>query len=161
MRKFVAILMCLCLFTAMTMSSYASNDNVTCPIIILSGIRAVDDEDDLNRAINPPTSFAPSSYYDTYHYWSAVNYTWSAYKFTETEGLFFYATARQSFNVKLYYANGTTIGTWSAELQSDGSYLFNSVMNGAGGYYFKLINTSGTPISRSQDVYYSVNGSGS
>lgn len=99
-------------------------------------------------ATTKPTKLAPASFYNVNHYWTATNYTWSSYIFTQQLGFRFDCRAQQYYEVELYYGNGRYIGTTKPDksdyvkaywLLLDWEYETNP-------YYFKIVNKSGTPI---------------
>jgi len=162
MKKLLSTFLAICMAFAMTSTALAADTDTTkSPITVIAGTLTSDPPEPgiTPRAVTEPTTYAPSSWYGVYHYWTATYYTWSSYKYTNSAGSFFYAVAEQSFDVQLYYGDGTSMGTYHADYQGNGKYLFNAVMSGSGGYYFRLINTSGTPIT--SDAYYIVSSSGS
>lgn len=105
-------------------------------------------------ATTKPTQLAPASFYNVNHYWTATNYTWSSYIFTQQQGFRFDCRAQQNYEVEFYYQNGKYEGTAKADYSSfikaywvlvDWEYNPNS-------YYVKIVNKSGTPI-RSNALY--------
>lgn len=158
MKKFLSLVMAMCMVFALATTAFAADvDTSNPPITVIAGTLTSDPTETgiTPRSVTEPTTYAPASWYNVDHYWTATNYTWSSYKYTNNDGLYFQAVAQQSFDVQLYYGNGTSMGTWHADYQGNGKYLFNAVMDGStAGYYFRLINTSGTPIN--SNAYYSV-----
>lgn len=109
------------------------------------------------RATTRPTSLAPSSFYKVKHYWTATNYTWSSYIFTQASGYRFDCRAKQNFAVEFYTQSGTYEGTANA--------TYNSIIQGywveidreynSTPYYVKIVNKSSSPISKNAFYYVS------
>lgn len=139
--------------------AFATDADNSVGIDVVIGTQTIDYVDsNSTRAISVPTSFAPSSWYEIDHIWSSKNYTWSSYKFTNTDGMYVFITGQDSFDVQFFYANGTSMGTWSA-YNVGNEYQLSAVMNGStSGYYFRIINTSSTSPNTG---IYSITGSGS
>ncbi len=155
MKKVISIIIGLCLILSMSCSAFATDAEESVGINVLIGTQTTDYVDVMGvKATNAPSAFAPSSWYEVDHDWAAKNFTWSAYKFTNTDGMYVYITGQGSFDVQFYYADGTSMGTWSAySVGSD--YQFSAEMSGSNaGYYFRIINTSSlSPNSGRYSVY--------
>lgn len=122
-------------------------------IDVLIGTKSDSTDESTSRAVNIPTSYAPSNWYNKKHDWTAKYYTWSSYIFTCGKGKYFDCSATQPFKVQFFYADGTSMGTWSA-VQQSGKYEVNAIMDGASastGYYVKIINTDTRSITSGAD----------
>ena len=101
MRKHVLfiIIMCMVLFANSTVYAAESNDSLA-PVTVLIGIMTDDNVFyDENKGTDAPTTFAPSYWYGLNHSWSAKTYTYSAYKFTNSDGLYLTIIGQNSYNV--------------------------------------------------------------
>lgn len=100
------------------------------------------------RAVNVPTSYAPSSWYSRSHSWTAKYYTWSSYIFLASvpsaPGESFYCEAQQPFSVEVYYTDGTSDGAIAADYV-DGAYTLQLFVDYD--YYVKIINDDTTSIT--------------
>lgn len=113
-------------------------------------------EEDFNasRAVSIPTSYAPRSFYGVNHSWTATNYTWSSYIFTQSLGYTFDCNANQTFKVEFYTKNGVYEGTVIADywdLRGKYNVWIQREYNPTP-YYVKIVNTSGSRIS--SGAYY-------
>lgn len=178
MKKIVAMMCALCMIMAIpamaaeprvhpilrTLDEGASNVMVTASTV--SRVHPIIDDSDvvlenLKDEIEPmattvPTTYAPASWYNVNHYWTAKYYTWSSYIFTCGAGRYFDCYAKQPFSVAFFYADGTEISTWNAQWNGE-NYVFLAEMDGASastGYYVKIINND--DVSISNDAYYKV-----
>lgn len=108
------------------------------------------------RATKVPTTYAPASWYNVNHNWTAQYYTWSSYIFTCGNGYYFDCYAKQPFSVAFFFADGTEMITYDAEWNGR-SYELLTEMDGAPastGYYVKIINNDSQAIN--SDAYYKV-----
>lgn len=168
MKKIVAMLCVFCMVMAtpvMAVDAGATNGMIT--QLSVSRVHPVmDASDGMNEnesgdidllAINVPTTYAPASWYNVNHYWTAKNYTWSSYIFNCGDGYYFDCYAKQPFSVAFYYADGTPMTTYSAKWDGD-NYVLLAEMKGvpaSTGYYVKIINNdANNPIN--SNAYYKV-----
>ena len=179
MKKIVAMLCALCVLMAtpamaaeaarvhpVLKTADAGVSNVMVTRSTVSRVHPVTDESEAvdeslagemeTRATKVPTTYAPASWYNVKHYWTAKYYTWSSYIFTCGDGYFFDCYAKQPFSVAFFYADGTAMSTWDAEWDGE-NYVLLAEMDGAPastGYYVKIINNDKDTIS--SDAYYKV-----
>lgn len=106
------------------------------------------------RATTIPTSYAPSDYYRVPHYWTAKNYTWSAYIFHCYWNGSFNCVAKQPFSVNLYSPNGSLIGSYTSDFY-DREYNLILIFDEEIEFYVKIINEDSTAIQG--DAEYTVN----
>lgn len=101
-----------------------------------------------SRAAVKPTMYAPASWYDVKHNWTAKNYTYSSYIFDTSEHPYLDIAADVSFTVDLYYADGTFMGSVNPEYNSEkgkyyGAYFFYADED----YYMIIRNNSSSSIT--------------
>ena len=140
----------------------ATPEPVTPSFTVRQGTYSYAPPESSNSEISPmattrPTSLAPSSFYNVKHYWTATNYTWSSYMFTQTQGYTFDCRAKQKFSVDFYLQNGTYEGTTTATYNSsNGLYcvLVDWEYN-SNPYYVRIVNKSSSPISSNAFYYVS------
>ena len=102
------------------------------------------------HAVTKPTAFAPTSWYDTWHNWSAKNYTYSKYYFTKNSNTVI--TCEKEFSVEFYSPDGDLIyeevAGWNVEWDS---YYVNTGF--PEDYYFVIYNESDSSIITSDASY--------
>ena len=136
-----------------------TDDIIEPPFKVIQGTFSYDPptEGMITRATTKPTSLAPTSFYNVKHYWTATNYTWSSYIFTQALGYRFDCRAKQKFDVEFYYQNGRYVGTAHSDYNNDNG-LYNVMVDweyDSNPYYVKIVNTSGTRISSNAFYYVS------
>lgn len=120
------------------------------PFTVLHGTFVYDPpkENEMLRASTRPTSYAPNSWYNVDHYWTATSYTWSSYIFDVSKGYFFDCRANQKFSVEFYNANGTYRGTVVSDywdyIGKQSVWIENAYENN---YYVKIVNNSSSSIT--------------
>lgn len=133
------------------------------PLKINSGIPYYDEDaaqmDVGTRATSRPTSYAPSSWYNTKHYWTADWATWTSYIFNRSIGPNFdvYAPSNKSFSVHYYWGDGTYMSSAYSTLNSSGMQEVRASMEGVGhtlGYYAMIENETSSSIT--SGAYYEV-----
>lgn len=137
-----------------------TSDTVEPPFKVIHGTFSYDPPKDganeiITRATTKPTTLAPTSFYNVKHYWTATNYTWSSYIFTQALGYRFDSRAKQNFAVEFYRQNGVYEGTATADYNSliGGYWVQVDWEYNPSPYYVKIVNKSGSPI-RSNAFYY-------
>ncbi|MDP4120308.1 MAG: hypothetical protein Q8876_04525 [Bacillota bacterium] len=159
MKKFLCIVMAMCIAFSMATIAFATDINTnSSPITVTKGTLAYNPPAASNglQATAPPTTYAPSSWYgyNVHHNWTAKSYTWSSYYFTNSDGLYFDCYSTKSFYVEFYYPSGTYISTGYPTL-SNGQYALECTMDGStAGYYVKIVNNSSSSITSSS--YYRI-----
>lgn len=140
--------------------SSCDTESSTAPFRVIHGTFSYDPPGDqasdiVTRAITKPTTYAPASFYNVKHHWTATNYTWSSYMFTQRLGYRFDCRAKQNFAVEFYQSNGVYEGTTYASYNDiiKGYWVeidreYNSIP-----YYVKIVNKSSSPI-RNNAMYY-------
>ena len=108
-------------------------------------------------AATKPTSLAPTSFYRTKHYWTATNYTWSSYMFTQALGYRFDCRAKQKFAVEFYNNRGIYEGTAITDYSDiiKGYWVLVDREYNSTPYYVKIVNKSGSRISNNAFYYVS------
>ena len=111
----------------------------------------------VTRAITPPTTYAPDSYYDTWHQWTAVNYTYTSYLFNRpyTYGMDVLGPSDKTYCVEFYNPDDSYIGEVTSESSSFGQVVL-TYFNANVPFYAIIRNTSGTPITVSDNAQYLV-----
>lgn len=116
-----------------------------------------------SRAIRVPTSYAPASWYDVRHYWTAKNYTYSSYIFEPSyhsnyEWQYFWAEADgRIFSVDVYGEDGNYQFTITSG-EHDPAAQFGSDTKLAEPYYVVINNTYPEDGSISSGAFYIVYG---
>ncbi len=132
------------------------------PLKITSGIAYYDEEAAQmsveTRATSKPTSYAPSSWYNTKHYWTADWATWTSYIFDRSVGPNFdvYAPSNKPFSVHYYWGDGTYMMSAYSVLNK-GMQELCATFDGPGhtsGYYAMIENESSSSIT--SGAYYEV-----
>lgn len=103
------------------------------------------------RATTKPTSYAPTSWYNTWHDWSAKNYTYSKYFFNSKSTPVIECT--KEFTVKYYDTKGNLLeeraAGWNIEWDSYLAEGFYSDVD----YYFVIYNDSDSSITTADASY--------
>lgn len=109
------------------------------------------------KAVSIPTTYAPYSFYNVKHYWTANSYTWSSYIFTQANGYRFDCRAKKKFKVEFYRTNGVCEGSVTATYNSivGGYWLEVDREYNPNPYYVKIVNLSGSPITNNAFYYVS------
>lgn len=107
------------------------------------------------RAIYPPTKYAPDSWYNVEHQWTATYYTYSSYIFDTTRYMYLDIYARAPFRIDFYHPDGTFWGSATPEYNAMyEKYLGSYYLNPGEDYYMVIYNLSDTTIS--SGAYYKV-----
>lgn len=155
MKKVLSFAIALCLSLTLVpnalATTYNSPDrNDQLPFTVLHGTFVYDPSFDAEtRAVSVPTTYAPKSWYNVDHYWTARYYTWSSYILSQSDGYYFDCRADSPFTVELYYADGEYIGDLVAEYSDvhDKYWVWTSMDYFHTGYYVKIVNNGDTPIT--------------
>ncbi len=118
--------------------------------VAISEVMTYDKETTENtRATSAPTTYAPSSWYNVQHNWTATYYTYSSYFFDTSAYPNLDVAANSSFTVEFYKTNGTYIGSVTPSYNpSKGKYYGAYYFNGWDPDYYMIIRNNGsTPIS--------------
>ncbi len=102
-------------------------------------------------AVTKPTAFAPTSWYNTWHDWSAKYYTYSRYYFAKNSSAVI--TCEKEFSVEFYSTDGDLIyeevAGWNVEW--DSYYVHTGFPDKD--YYFVIYNESDSTITTSDASY--------
>lgn len=122
-----------------------------------------------SRAVTIPTQYAPDSWYNVSHQWTATYYTYSSYIFTYLDVggvgnnyIEVYAYAPKPFTLELYSASTNQL-IYSEEASVCGDPVGYSAIGWFNwniyieDFYIILRNNASTDITLSDNAYYSVN----
>jgi hypothetical protein len=102
----------------------------------------------LPRAVVPPTSYAPTSWYNVNHNWTAASYTYSSYFFDTDLYPYLDIAANATFRIDFYHTNGTFWGSITPSYSSSvGKYYGDYFFNPNEDYYMIIYNLSGSSIT--------------
>lgn len=156
MKKLLSLILAICLVFALGTTSFAADTSITNnpPITVRSGTIFYD-QAKASASLNTlrgnalPTSFAPSTWYGLgiNHSFNISSYTFSNYKFTQSQGDDIDLYASGPVVVTFYYANGTYLYSGSA---SAGSPLMVTI---DADYYCRVDNYNSGTVSGYYCVY--------
>lgn len=100
------------------------------------------------QAVSAPTSYAPSSWYNVQHNWTATKYTYSSYIFNTAKYPLLDIAANASFTVEFYTPDGTFLSSATPSYNSEKGKYYGAYFFLPGDDYYMIIrNNSGSPIS--------------
>jgi len=154
-KKFVTLILAFTLILAVSAQALAStNETRTARVYIGDVIDTNATPGPISRATTAPTSYAPSSWYNTSHTWSATNYTYTLYKFNTTSYPYLNVESNGAITIEFYRANGNYWGSDTPTYNSStkkysGAYFFYANED----YYMIIRNSSNaTTVSGSYTV---------
>ncbi|GEM_PF-5493435 len=153
MKKLMASVIALALLFMMSTQVFAATPSNNEPVQRANIADVIDTSTPpmaLPRATVPPTSYAPTSWYNVNHNWTATSYTYSSYFFDTNLYPYLDIAANATFKVEFYRTNGTYWGSVTPPYDSSkgkyyGAYFFNPDED----YYMIIRNLSGSPITSS------------
>lgn len=151
MKKILTIMLSTIILFSMTISVFASEgekESKTSRIHITESSNLTSSFGIGPRAISKPTSYAPGSWYNVKHNWTAKNYTYSSYIFDTSAYPYLDIAADVPFTVDLYRADGSFMASVSPNYNTEkgkyyGAYFFYADED----FYMIIHNNSGSAIS--------------
>ncbi len=151
MKKILAIMLSTIIMFSMTINVLASESEKelrTSRIHIMEASNGGDLSRISARATSKPTSYAPVSWYNVRHNWTAKNYTYSSYIFDTSVYPYLDIAADAPFTVDLYHADGSFMTSVSPNYNAEkgkyyGAYFFYADED----FYMIIRNNSGSAIA--------------
>lgn len=152
MKKRFALTLALLMVLIFPMNAFAANSNVeeNEQRIYFMDDDSFSTEPVINmRAVSAPTSYAPASWYNVNHSWTAKYYTYTSYYFDTSEYPNLDVAANSPFTVEFYRTNGSYIGSVTPSYDSSkgkyyGAYFF---LRSDDDYYMIIRNNSSVSIT--------------
>ncbi|HKM34180.1 MAG TPA: hypothetical protein VJY54_05500 [Lachnospiraceae bacterium] len=150
MKKIFTLFTTIMIFLSMSLQCYAADLSSSGSVQRVHILEAADSSLPTvqQRAVVAPTSYAPNSYYNVQHNWTATKYTYSSYIFDTSEYPYLDIAADVPFSVEFYAPDGTFMVSVTPEYDSEkgkyyGAYYFFDDED----YYMIIRNGSSSPIS--------------
>jgi hypothetical protein len=148
MKKIITAVVAFTLLIAISSQAIATDGSSETQRVYIANVIDTSATPILPRAKVPPTEYAPVSWYNTDHTWTATNYTYSSYFFNTTLYPYLDIAANVPFRVDLYHTNGTYWGSTTPPYDSaKGKYFEAYFFYPNEDYYMVIYNLSGSPIS--------------
>lgn len=152
MKRKVSFILVLLIILAVPMNTFAANRGLEVSvqrIYFMEDVSFSTEPVASMRAVSAPTTYAPASWYNVNHSWTATNYTYTSYFFDTSEYPNLDIAADSPFTVEFYKTNGTYIGSVTPSYDSSkgkyyGAYFF---YRSDDDYYMIIRNNGSAPIT--------------